>query len=105
MTIEYAWEKLMQAVDSLATGTGRLQERLADAALFLIRLKPDDIPEGDLRRTFLGVMDDLTYTPPQGEEGSIAASLKITNDEDARAIAKRIVALFHGIERELHDRL
>jgi hypothetical protein len=102
MTIEYAWEKLMQAVDSLATGTGRLQERLADAALFLIRLRPEDIPEGDLRRTFLGVMDDLTYA--QGEEGSIAASLKIKDDEDARAIAQRIVALFHAIVREMHDR-
>jgi hypothetical protein len=105
MTIEYASEKLMQAIDSLATGTGRLQERLADAALFLIRLQPDDIPEGDLRRTFLGVMDELTFAQAQGEEGSIAASLKITDDEDARAIAKRIVALFLGIEREMHDRL
>jgi hypothetical protein len=30
---EYALEKLMQAVDALATGSGRVQERLANAAI------------------------------------------------------------------------
>jgi hypothetical protein len=99
MSIEYAQEKLMVAVGVLATGTGRLQERLADAALSaLIRLKPDDFPEGDLRRKFSGIIDDLTYAPAQGEEGRIAATLKLTNDDDAREIAKRIVSLYHAIE-------
>ena len=70
MSIEYASQT--EAVYSLATGTGSLQERLADAAIGLILLEPDDIPEGDLRRTFFGVMDDLTYAQAQGEEGSIA---------------------------------
>ena len=105
MSIEYALEKLMQAVDILATGSGRVQERLADAALVLIRLKPDDLPEdADLRRTFNGVIDDLTYEQPQGDEGAISASLRGTDDEDASAIAKRIVALYHATDRIVRER-
>jgi hypothetical protein len=55
---------------ALATGVSSLQDRLADAALILIRLRPDDIPEGQLRRTFEGVMDDLSFAEAQGQEGA-----------------------------------
>jgi hypothetical protein len=44
MSIGYAKEKLTQAVDSLATGSGRVQERLSYAEIVLIRLRPDDFP-------------------------------------------------------------
>ena len=103
MSIDYAHEKLSAAVYSLATGAGRVQERLADAALVLIRLKPDDFPDdGDLRRSFVGVMDDLTYEQPQQEgEGRISATLKVTSDYDASEIAKRILALYHAVDRVL----
>ena len=98
---EYALEKLMQAVDALATGSGRVQERLADAAIHLVPVRPDDISDEDLRRTFIGVMDDLSYAQAQGDEGCILARLRITNDEDARAIARRIVDLYHALDRLL----
>lgn len=104
MSIGYAVEKLSDAIYSLATGTGRIQERLEGAAEVLLRLKPDDFPDEELRRTFNGITDDLTYEQPQGEEGRIAATLRVTSDEDARAIAKRILALYHAadhIERPL----
>jgi len=42
---------------SLATGSGGLHERLRDAGLILIRLKPDDFPDKDLRRIFIGRSD------------------------------------------------
>jgi hypothetical protein len=77
----YAYEKLMQAVHALATGVGPLQERLGDAALFLIRLQPQDFPEDKvLRRTFNGVIDDLSF-----DQGQIAATMNNTSDEDAKA--------------------
>jgi hypothetical protein len=104
MTIEYADEKLMEAAHILATGSGRIQERLLDAAHVLIRLRPDDFPDGELRRTFNGVMDDLTFEQPEGEEGRISATLSATDDEDARAIAKRIVRLYHAVNRLLSER-
>jgi hypothetical protein len=98
---EYALEKLMQAVGALATGSGRVQERLADAAIFLIRVRPEDISDEGLRRTFNGVMDDLSYAQARTNEGRILATLKITNDEDANAIARRIVHLYHALDRLL----
>ena len=104
MTIDYTDEKLMEAVRILATGSGRIQERLLDAAHVLILLRADDFPEGDLRRKFNGVMDDLTFEQPEGEEGRISATLSAIDDEDARAIAKRIVSLYHAVNRLISER-
>jgi hypothetical protein len=99
MRIGYVDEKLTQAVDLLATGSGRVQERLSYAALELIRLRADDFPEGELRRRFNGIWDDLTFEQPTGVEGSIAATLNRTGDEDACAIARRILKLYFAISR------
>jgi hypothetical protein len=62
----YVLEKLIQAVDALATGAGRVQERLGHAAIHLFRVYPEDISDENLRRTFIGVMDDLSYAQAQG---------------------------------------
>jgi hypothetical protein len=99
MRIGYAKEKSTDAVDSLATGAGRVQERLSLAADFLIRLRPDDFPEGELRRKFIGIWDDLTFDQPTGDEGNIPATLNRTDDEDARAIARRILSLYSAISK------
>jgi hypothetical protein len=88
MTIEYAREKLAQAERAFATGSGRMQERLEYAALFLIRIKPyEDFPDYDLRYIFNGIMADLTYKEPQGDE------------DRTRDIARRIVDFYHRIDR------
>ena len=63
----YALEKLTDAVDALATGAGRVQERLGHAAIHLVRVRPEDIPDENLRRVFAGVMDDLSYAQAQSE--------------------------------------
>ena len=93
----YALEKLADALYALATGSGRVQERLGDAAIFLIRVRPEDISDENLRRIFIGVMDDLSYAQAQrGDEGNIRATMRLTDDEDARSIARRILELYHG---------
>jgi hypothetical protein len=46
-------------------------------------------------------MDDLGYAQVEGDEGRILATMKITSDEDARAIARRIVDLYHALDRLL----
>ena len=104
MTIDYADEKLMEAVHILATGSGRIQERLLDAAHVLIRLRPDNFPDGDLRRSFKGIVDDLTFEQPRENEGGIVASLRVTDDEDARAIARHILDLYHAVNRLISER-
>ena len=97
----YALEKLTYAVEVLVSGTGRVQERLIEAARSLQSIRPEEMPEGELRRVFAGVKDDLTFEPPVGSEGPIIATLLRTPDEDASAIAGRIFLLY----RELYDHL
>ena len=97
MSIGYAHEKLLVAVQSLATGTGRINERLRGAVLSFIPLIPDDFPEVELRRKFMGVVDDLTFQQAKGNEGNIAATLGITSEEDASAIARRIFELYGDV--------
>jgi pyrimidine operon attenuation protein/uracil phosphoribosyltransferase len=55
------------------------------------------ISDTNLRRAFIRVVDDLTY-----EGRNIHATMKVT-DEDARALAKRIVALYHAFNRKLYE--
>jgi hypothetical protein len=42
-----------------------------------------------MRRIFAGIMDDLRFTEAKHGEGRIRATLAITDDEDASAIAHR----------------
>jgi hypothetical protein len=59
----------------------------------------DEIPYKDLRRA--GVKDDLAFEPAKGGEGSIAATMQITNDDDASAIAHRIFELYRELDHRL----
>ena len=94
-------EKLVHALYALATGAGDVQKRLGTAALCFCPARPEDIPYEDLRRTFAGIKDDLAFEPAKGSEGSIAATLQITDDEDVRAIARRIVTLYFDSDDRL----
>jgi len=94
----YALEKLARAVDELATGTGNLRVRRCEDAHQLLRIQPDEIPD-ELRHVLMEVKDDLAQ--PKWDEGRLVDTLKITDDEDAKAIAHRILELY----RELWVRL
>jgi len=96
----YALEKLARAVDELATGTGNLRDRLHEAAYHVLRIQPDEIPD-ELRHDFMGVKDDLHFAQPKWDEDRLVETLKITDDEGAKAIAHRILELY----RELWIRL
>jgi hypothetical protein len=100
MSTNYTQEKLWQAVEGLATGVGRIQERLDSAARHaLIRLQHgggelafQGHPE--LQARFDRLLDRLTSTPPRGDEGSIAASTRTLTDDEGRELAKEIFSLF-----------
>ena len=97
----YALEKLAQAVDELATGAGNVRDRPYEAAYYVLRVQPDEIPD-ELRHVLVGVKDDLQFAAqPKWDEGRLVDTLKITDDEDAKAIAHRILELY----RELWIRL
>ena len=99
----YVLEKLIQVVDALATGAGRVQERLGHAAIHLFRGYPEDISDQQLLRTFIGVILDLSYAQAHGGR-RILATLKTMGDEDAMTIARRILELFHELDRLLRER-
>ena len=98
MAVEYGREKLWQAVNALATGSGSIQERLENAAIFLIRLQAgEDLPE-EHRATFEAILHELTKEQATGDEGNIRATLANTSSERGRALAGRILSLY----TELH---
>jgi hypothetical protein len=79
------------------TGAGRVQERLEEAYKDLISAQPHDVADDELRRMLVGIKDDLTFDQPAGSEGRLKATLRGLNDEDASAIAARILELHHRL--------
>ena len=97
----YALEKLVEAVQCLVTGAGGVQERLGEAMTFLIRIRPEDVPKGELRRQLIGIKDDLTFDQPSGDESRLEATLQGLSNEDASAIAPRILDLRNQLWNEV----
>jgi hypothetical protein len=76
-------ERFQLAVTALAAGQGRLQERLADAfASHLQDISPDELPE-DEAGDFGQVTMYLTRKPAEGDEGTIAATVRTLDNEGA----------------------
>ncbi|MFQ5938585.1 MAG: hypothetical protein ACE5KL_00750 [Alphaproteobacteria bacterium] len=94
----YVHEKLSNAVQKLATGTGRIEERLFDAAVAFITLPPRDFPnhlKGDfekLRRRLTSVKA-LGADKAQRAESDLIATLSQMSDDDAVGLAGAIVRL------------
>ena len=99
----YALEKLADAADALATGTGSVRERLFEAFTDLVRIGPEDMPDGELRLAFAELMGALTSEEAKGTEGRLGATLMIVDDEQAQNIARAIVDLYHALGRLLHE--
>jgi hypothetical protein len=83
---EGAAELLRRAVDTLASGTSHVHDRLEDAALFLTQLREDELPPQFVAR-FRPLVKRLT------NEGTIAATVRAMSDGDASRLAEEIVAI------------
>jgi hypothetical protein len=91
----YTKKKLYEAVRSLATRDDSLKGRLADAAVYLVHLRPmlDGIaPEH--RDKLMAILDSLTKEPPVAEEGAITATVQKMTDQEAGRTAEAILGLF-----------
>ena len=93
MREHYAYDKVLVAVECLATSHESLRKRLEGAADTLIRLSEDDFPP-EAREPFGRAMALLTNATPTGGEGSIVASLRKMSDEEAVTTAKAIFDTF-----------
>jgi hypothetical protein len=94
----YAFGLLGEAVYELATGRGRINERLLDAFTRIHRARPDDFPKM-LRGDFMWIMDKFrSLGVLQGEDGEIVVSriesaLSAMDEKLAVEIARHVIAL------------
>ena len=94
----YAYGLLGEAVYELATGRGRINERLLDAFMRIQLARPDDFPEM-LRGDFMWIMDKFRSRGVlQGEDGEIVVSriesaLSAMDENLSVEIARHLIAL------------
>ena len=84
----HLWEELHRAMHALSGG-GDLRQRLADVyESHLSRLNPKrDLPEA-MRADFAAVQEAL------GREGTALACARGLGDQEARAVARRIISMY-----------
>lgn len=98
MSLSYAYEKLMIAVDVLATSPQTIQNRLGNAFISgLTRINPEEDLPVNLRTDFQQLLDQVTRVAAVGDEGTISATTRIMSDDEAAEIAKKILNLFHQV--------
>ena len=95
--IKNAGERLRNAVYTMMVGVVSIHERLEEAVIGLVPLRPEDVPD-DERADFAAVMDLLTRHPAEGEgEGSIAASIRRLTPDECGDLAKKIWSIYIGV--------
>ncbi len=100
----YALEKLADAAAVVENGGASVRARLFRAFHHLHRVRPEDMPDGDLRRAFVDIMVALTTEEAQVSGGRLVATPKVMDDADAENIARGIVDLCDALDRLLRER-
>lgn len=101
MALDYVWEKLYTAVNILATGQGTIQERLGSAyrdSLMRLRGVENEIPE-EIRNDFEALEKALTREEAKGEEGTIAATMRVMDPLEAAKHTEKIVSMFNVVAK------
>jgi hypothetical protein len=100
MSLVYAWEKLFLAVGALC-GRGSQRTRLANATtLYLVHLRPDDLPS-DLRREFIQLMSDLKTGRGHGDEAAIQATIGGLDASVREQAIRKILLMFSAACRHV----
>ena len=98
--LSYGYEKLMIAVDTLATGDNPLPRRLADAYIYnLMHLDPENLPSMAAWQRLKEVDAALTSAPDEGE-GTVHATVAHMGSENAASIAGKVLDLYYDAARE-----
>jgi hypothetical protein len=98
---KYAEQKFCVAVDSMATSSKGIRERIMGAFLSFSPIRAEQFEDSELQKRFAEIHEALTKVEPVGDEGSVRATLNSATDQECERIAKMIVE-FHEI---VHDRL
>ncbi len=100
--LAYAVAKLGAAVDELK-GSGDVRGKLFRATMTgLARLFPDDFPD-DLRGEYEEIREAISWLPTGGgPSGKVGTTIHAMSEEEASAVADRIIALYWQAGRALH---
>jgi hypothetical protein len=109
MAADYERQKLGQGVHSLAVGTGSIQERVINAYVAMHTIFSHGMKKPERQERLDQIYEKLTAHEPDGDEGSVRATVsRMTNDE-ASELAGEIADLYSGICHdaiyELEDKL
>lgn len=97
--MNYAFEKLMNAVLTLAKSKETHQDRLANAYLSgLLLIRPDDLPE-DIREDFFELKAAMEKGTPRSDEGTVVASVRDMSEQEASNLIDSIVSLYADVAR------
>ncbi|HEY0875551.1 MAG TPA: hypothetical protein VGD94_18890 [Vicinamibacterales bacterium] len=107
----YTREKLGAAVQKLATGKGRIKERLNEAAVELVMVDDKVFTETkdiyyEAPNYWKRIMDALTAakTGAPNQTGIFASSIEQMTEEEAAQVAQSIVSLDSMLESALENR-
>ena len=87
---QYAYSKVSEAVNILATEPGDVRERLYSAYPCLSEASPELLPP-NIRSELEWIRDQLTRYPSRYDEGTLRATLSHIRNKTGVKIAKRIV--------------
>jgi hypothetical protein len=92
---QYAYEKMRNAVDTLATGAGAIRVRLHDAFLGFHTLTVTKFADPELKELFATIMKGLRIVDiAPAEQGTVQASLQKMSDDDCVEIAENIWRMY-----------
>jgi hypothetical protein len=95
--LAYALEKFGQAINDLTYEPGNPRDWLKAAWLRFCTVRPDDLPDGELRALFVGIKADLTSKRGSGKEGRVAATLQRMSDEKVFELIDRITSYYRRL--------
>jgi hypothetical protein len=101
--LHHCEEKLYLAVAEMAKSPKSLQERLADAFTYHLRLlEPEQFPF-PLNSRFEHIFSEVTKVNASGKEGRFIASTRAMSDDDAAALIGKVVDLWNDVSEVFYQ--
>ena len=88
-----AHDRLNKAIEVLATGEGRVKERLGDALAMIATVEPADFPEEPLRTRFATFLEELRLDRAHGSGLTTQATVDRLSRYAAAHAAQRLLDL------------
>jgi hypothetical protein len=81
------------AIETLASSSAPIQDRLREAWIILMSLQAEDLDE-DLRAEFVRLQEEVTSIDSTGDEGRLHATTSQMKDDAAETHARALFRLF-----------